>query len=158
MRCRFRTSGLLSLVLLVAATLVGCVSPLPVGSAEEREELAAMRYPEDAPVDDPLHVDVERTGETVRFINREPRAFRDLTLWINQEYAGRVERLDIGPGNTTSLRRFVNRYGERFPVGRFLAPDETVALVSVEWVTRDADGNDVRRPLTVWPDKRWFED
>lgn len=140
----------------------GCAAPLPVGSAEQRERLAQLDYPQDAEVGEPLQLEVIRDGAHLRFISREPREFRRVTLWLNQQYAGVAER--IAPGsyeavssNSVPLGAFINEHGEPFPVGRFLAPDDTVALVSAEMVFGE-DDTTTRRALTVWPDKRWFED
>ncbi len=144
-------------ILLGTAVLTGCTAPLPVGTAEQRQQLAQLRYPADADAGKPLHVDVERTGQGLRFVNREPREFRDAVVWINQQYAGRVDRLRIGTGNTVPLNRFVNQHGEAFPTDSFLAPDDSQAVVSVELVAA-ADGRPTRHAMTVWPDKRWFED
>ncbi|CAN0459325.1 unnamed protein product, partial [Ectocarpus fasciculatus] len=98
----------------------------------------------------------------LHFINREPREFRRVTLWLNQQYAGVAER--IAPGsyesvssNSVPLAAFINQHGEPFPTGSFLAPDDTQALVSVELIS-DQGETITRQALTVWPDKRWFED
>ncbi|MEM8782148.1 MAG: hypothetical protein AAGE65_04745 [Planctomycetota bacterium] len=148
--------------LLGCTLLQACGATLPVGSAEQRERLAALRYPADARQGEPLQLEAIRDGKHLRFINREPREFRRVTLWLNQQYAGVAER--IAPGsyenvgsNSVPLGAFINRYGEPFPTGNFLAPDDTQALVSVEMVFDDDDGS-TRRPLTVWPDRRWFEE
>ncbi|MEM1444933.1 MAG: hypothetical protein AAGF84_02665 [Planctomycetota bacterium] len=140
----------------------GCAAPLPVGSAEQRQRLAELDYPADAEIGQPLQLEVIRDGQHLRFINREPREFRRVTLWLNQQYAGVAER--IAPGsyesvsaNSVPLGAFINEHGEPFPVGRFLAPDDTIALVSAEMVFGQGDAT-TRRAMTVWPDKRWFED
>jgi hypothetical protein len=153
-------AGLIGLIGL--AGLAGCAAPLPVGTAEQRERLAELDYPQDAEVGEPLHVEVIRDGRQLRFINREPREFRRVTLWLNQQYAGVIERIAPGshesvPANQVPLASFVNEHGETFPVGRFLAPDDTIALVSAELIFGQGDAL-TRRALTVWPDKRWFED
>ncbi|MEM7578195.1 MAG: hypothetical protein AAF328_12065 [Planctomycetota bacterium] len=140
----------------------GCAAPLPVGSAEQRERLAQLDYPANAEAGEPLQLEVIRDGQHLRFINREPREFRRVTLWLNQQYAGVAERLAPGSyesvsSNSVPLGAFINQHGEPFPVGRFLAPDDTVALVSAEMIIEQDDGM-TRRSLTVWPDKRWFED
>ncbi len=152
--------------LLSATFLHACAAPLPVGSAEQRQRLAQLQYPQDAQAGEPLHVEAIRDGQHLRFINREPREFRRVTLWLNQQYAGVAER--IAPGsyesvssNSLPLAAFINQHGEPFPTGSFLAPDDTQALVSVEMVTGTPGNGEgegtTRRALTVWPDKRWFE-
>ena len=157
-----RRIALISWTFAALGLLQECAAPLPVGSAEQRQRLAQLTYPQDATVGEPLHIEAIRDGQHLRFISREPRELRRVTLWLNQQYAGVAER--IAPGshesvtsNSMPLAAFINQHGEPFPTGRFLAPDDTQALVSVELVT--GEGVDaVRRAMTVWPDKRWFED
>ncbi len=122
-----------------------------MGTAEQRRNLAQLSYPADAPDAAPADVVVRREGATIRLINRTAAPTSPGVLWLNEQYAGYVEPLAIGPGNVMPLHAFVNKHGETFPTGTFLAPDKAAPVLSAELV---ANGQTAKQPLTVWPDDR----
>ncbi|BAM04907.1 hypothetical protein [Phycisphaera mikurensis] len=140
-------------LLLAAVLLPGCGVARPAGWSETRARLAAARYPEPAAADAergaPLRVDVVRDGGSLYLINREPRRLDGARLWLNQQWAGDLERVPIGPGAWIPLDRFINRHGEPFPRGRFLRPDLAKPLILAELVPA---GSATLRPLTVIPE------
>ena len=136
-------------VLMVA----GCSAKLPAGTAQRRAELAELRHPADVPFAGDLDIAVRRDGGELHLINREPRVFEGAVLWLNQQYAGPVDQLRIGPDNRIPLQAFVNRHGEAFPMETFLAPDAAETLLAAELLEPDG----ARHRLTVWPDERWYD-
>ena len=89
-----------------------------------------------------------RDGGSFYLINREPRRFDGARLWLNQQWAGDLERVPIGAGPWVPLSLFVNRHGEGFPRGLFLRPDLEKPLILAELVPA---GSNQLRPLTVVP-------
>lgn len=142
-------------LLLTALLLPGCGAARPAGWSDTRAGLMAARYPDpanaaaDAAPGEPLAIDVVRDGGSLHLINREPRRFDGARLWLNQQWAGDLERVPIGTGARVSLDRFVNRHGEPFPRGRFLRPDLARPLILAELVPAGAT---TLRPLTVLPE------
>ena len=145
--------GTLLGLLLVALALPGCGATYPAGWAAKKERLVEARHPApaaaEAPRGEPLAVDVVREGGSLRLINREPRRFDGARLWLNQQWAGDLDRVPIGPGGWVSLELFVNRHGEPFPRGLFLRPDLAKPLILAELVPA---GSDRIHPLTVIPE------
>jgi hypothetical protein len=111
-----------------------------LGSRAPAERAATQRqmiYPSEAEYGRDLDVVVRRSGAMVQTTNREPRSFEGTQMWLNQQYVRPVESIRIaGPGlggaNQHPAGEFVNEHGEPFPVGGFLAPDQTRPLLLAE--------------------------
>lgn len=127
----------------------GCVAPITVGQDEERRRLAQIDYPAEAEYGPDLDIVVRRDGDRLNLINRTPRVYRDVRLWLNQQYVRDVPRIEIGPGNRYTLTRWVNEHREPFPVGTLLAPDKAFPVVLAELIDLDTG---LRHRLLVWPD------
>lgn len=142
-----------SVCLASALAVSGCGFAYPAGWAQKRVELAAARHPAPAAADAPrgraLDIELLREGGLIRLINREPRRFDGARLWLNQQYAGELADVPIGPGPWVSLDLFLNRHGESFPRARFLRPDLAGPVILAELVT--ADPGSPLHPLTVLP-------
>ena len=117
------------LALFLSPCIISCAQTPP---PEHLGELSRLSYPKDTQLGDDLNVVVVRKGEQIELANLTARAFDDVQLWLNQSYVGRVDRLDVGTDNRFTLRHFVNRHGEIYPVGAFLRPDKSLAVVLAE--------------------------
>ena len=137
-----------ALALVLALVMVG-------GCAQERidtpraRELAALRYPETAERGPELDVLVHIEGREVHLVNRTPRSYHGMQLWLNRQYVREVQTVDIGEGNYYFLRSFINRWQEPFPTGGFLTPERRRPLVLAELYDPQAD---VRYPLQTQPE------
>ncbi|MEM6458046.1 MAG: hypothetical protein AAF710_01490 [Planctomycetota bacterium] len=140
---------LLSLAPLLLLLPAGCAPPITLGQEQQRARLAALDYPADAPYGPDLDVVVRRDDRTLQLINRTPRRYADLRLWLNQQYVRDVPAIEVGPGNRYDLRRWINQHREPFPVAVLLAPDRAFPVVLAE--LHDPELN-VRHRLLVWPD------
>lgn len=147
-----RPTGTQPILLLAAAalTLTACVPPLTVGQAERRARLAALDYPADAEYGPDLDVVVDREGSTVVLVNRTPAVYRDVRVWLNQQYVRELPRIEIGPGNRFDLTRWVNEHREPFPVGSLLAPEEAQPVLLAELFDPETG---LRHRLLAWPDE-----
>jgi len=128
-----------SLALLVC-TALGC-KHLPdvggIGNVKADPELAEKLAPEvypDAPeaLGEDLDMIAERNGRMLTVRNFEPRSFDNVQVWVNQEWVGEVEQIAIGSGNRFDLTKFINGYGEVYPVGSWLSPDKALRVALVE--------------------------
>lgn len=143
-------AGLVGLLLVLAAGwLVGCTAPLTMSQIEDRKRLAQLDYPAEAQRGPDLDIVVRREGDRLTLINRTPRSYRDVQLWLNQQYVREITSIKIGPGNRYDLKRWVNQHRETFPVGTLLAPDAAFPVVLAELVDLDTG---LRHRLLVWPD------
>lgn len=151
-RLRFRINRWLAVAILAVAGAIlpgsGCVIPTTLGQQQKRQRLASLTYPAEAEYGPDLDIVVRRQGETVNLINRTPRSYRDVRVWLNQQYVRGLTNIDIGPGNDYSLNRWTNEHREGFPVGTLLAPDAAVPIVLAELVD-PATG--LRHRLLAWP-------
>lgn len=141
----------LALLMPGAAGLVGCTPPVTIGRERERQRLAQLTYPAEAPYGRDLDIVARRDGSTLTLINRTPDVYRDVVVWLNQQYVRDVTRISIGPapGNRYSLSRFINAYEEPFPVGTLLAPDAAFPVVLTELYNPRTNE---RHRLLTWPD------
>ncbi len=111
----------------LAWALAACVAaPGRVGS-----EGSGPVYPKEAPARD-LDIVVVRDGAAIELTNRTAAAYADVEVWLNQQYAQRVERLPVGQTVRVSLLGFINRDGEVYPVGGLLSPDKTMPVLLAE--------------------------
>ncbi|QNN24226.1 hypothetical protein HED60_18770 [Planctomycetales bacterium ZRK34] len=101
----------------------------PETAADTATGLAPQYYPAEAETAEPLDVEIVRVGNAIRFDNRTINEYRDVEIWLNQQYGAHIDHIAIGHNQPISLKSFVNQYGEIYPVARFLAPDADQALV-----------------------------
>ncbi|MEM7624419.1 MAG: hypothetical protein AAF333_02200 [Planctomycetota bacterium] len=150
-RPRFRIDRWLAPTLITIAVLAGsgCVIPITLGQQQERERLSRLVYPAEAEYGPDLDIVVRRQGELVNFINRTARPYRDVRIWLNQQYVRELAEIDIGPNNDFLLSRWTNEYREGFPVATVLVPDAAAPIVSAELMD-PATG--LRHRLLAWPD------
>ena len=94
-----------------------------------------MVYPQQLPLEQPIDIEVVRTGNAVRLVNRSVRSYENVEIWLNQDYGARLNRVPVGASQSIDLESFVNQYGELYPIGKFLTPDRDLALVMAEIVT-----------------------
>lgn len=130
--------------------LAGCTPPLTMSQEEERERLATLDYPADATYGPDLDIVVRREGPNLTFVNRTAQPYRDVRVWLNQEYVRDLPAIEIGPSNRFDLNRWINEHREPFPVGTFLAPDAAFPVVLAEMLDMDTG---LRHRLLVWPDE-----
>ena len=123
--------------------------PTTLGQQQNRERLAELDYPAEAEYGPDLDIVVRRERDRVNLINRTPRSYRDVRIWLNQQYVRDVMRIDIGPDNEYLLGRWTNEHREGFPVGTLLAPDAADPIVLAELMD-PATG--LRHRLLAWPD------
>lgn len=135
------------------ATLESWNLPLPgnMGRSASDQE-TARAYPEDAERGDALNIEVVRTDNAVRLVNRTVNTYEDAELWLNHEYGAPVGTIETGRNEPVALNNFVNQHGERYPLAVFLAPDLDEALVEADLVI---DG--VAHPLPVRLEAGWTE-
>lgn len=110
---------------------VGCTNPRIITAANP-DRLAATAYPGRAERGDDLDILVIRQGWNIQLINRTPHHYRDVQVWLNQQYVGDMKRIQIGTQNRTALSNFVNQYREPYPVGGILSPGQGYPLVHAE--------------------------
>jgi len=140
-----RTATSLSLALFAAVFVLGGCTGIqlpdiprsaylfgPLADQAAAERLKSEIYPAQAPLGDDLDMVVLRQGGKITFINRTATAYRNVHIWLNQQYVGQVENISIGTNNTHSLRFFVNKHAEGFPVGGLLTPDRSFPIVLAE--------------------------
>ena len=133
-----RLMTILSLVgALMATGLSGC-NALGLGRAPQDErvaQLAKLVYPKDSDRGQDLDILVVRQGASISFVNRTPRVYNDVEIWLNQQYVNTFSRIDIGqPQNNRdfNLAAFHNDYAEPYPIGSFLTPEKNLKLLVAE--------------------------
>ncbi|MDH3584307.1 MAG: hypothetical protein OER86_08845 [Phycisphaerae bacterium] len=89
----------------------------------------AVPYPAEAPVGEPLDIEITRIDDAIRLDNRTVHSYSDAQLWLNSEYGALIDRIAVGRGDPLYLGSFLNRHGETYPLGRFLTPDKDKPLV-----------------------------
>lgn len=139
---RFVVAAARAAALALPVAVMGCVElseiePRPLTSdarldAREVEELSRLSYPADAPRGRDLDIVVVQGNVAVELVNRTASRFRNVRVWINEQYVAPEMDLDVGRGNRVDLRRFVNALEEPFPVGTVLAPDAGRPVVLAE--------------------------
>jgi hypothetical protein len=118
--------------LFIVVIVAGCSTGKPDAASIE---LGKTPYPESAPYADDLDIVATQKHGTLYLDNRTPNVFKDVQLWVNQQYVGLVPEIEIGhesSSNTIDLTKLVNRYGEAYPIGGFFTPDKTFPVVLVE--------------------------
>ncbi len=142
-RRRFDCGGRLAWMVLVGVVLLiagaGCEAvkhaAQSLGPDAPAGPVEPMFYPADAPIDQPLNVQVVRISRRhVRLTNLTASSLGDLTVYFNQQYGGVVEQLPAGRSIEVALADFVNAHGERYPVGSLLEPDKSRVLLLADAV------------------------
>jgi hypothetical protein len=106
------------------------IIPQPEAPAEP------VLYPESLDTGPTWDVEVVRLDSRhIQLTNRTVHKMANVPIFLNEQYGTTVEALPIGEPVTVQLQRFVNQYGERFPVGSFLEPDKARVLVLAEAVS-----------------------
>ena len=109
-------------------------------------------YPATPDRGDTIEIEVIRTGNGIQLDNRTTRDYPRVTLWLNQEFGAPLGDVAIGRGDLVALRSFVNKYGEHYPVAKFLEPDADRPLVSAEITF---EGDEKLHPVTVRLGETW---
>ncbi len=123
-----RTTSL-ALLLTLFTLLTGCAA---VGTHEVSQLAPAQRrYPTDAPRGSDLDIIVVRKGSIIELANRTPHSYRNMQLWLNEQWVGIVD-IAIGTDNVFDLNDFFDRHGRSYPVGGLLSPDRSQPLVHAE--------------------------
>ncbi len=128
-----RLTHLSQIVLISLLTVAGCRVPdTPVNARAYADHWSKVPYPDLAPHGPDLDIVIERDGTSLAVTNRTVTHFRDVQLWINQQYVQPVIELPIGRTPVFDLTYFVNRHGETFPVGGLLTPELAEPVLLVE--------------------------
>jgi hypothetical protein len=123
----------LSPLLLVLFILSGCgifVPPEPDPALAA--QLAPLVYPKDAPLGADLDIVIVRDGRNIQLVNRTARVYPPAAIWLNRQYVGLSAGIQIGTENKMDLVRFINEFGEAYPVGALLQPEKSYPLVLAE--------------------------
>lgn len=113
--------------------LAGCSGFGEAGlESEQLTQLASKPYPAQVALGEDLDILVIVDGAQMQLVNRTPRTYDKVELWLNQQYVGLVERINIGTDNQYNLHLFANRYQETYPTGSFLHPDRAFPVVQAE--------------------------
>lgn len=124
--------GCLLLLLLGGCEAVSHIAT-SLGPDQPAERVEPVLYPEDAPVGEPLEVEVIRVSRRhVNLVNRTAHSYQDLEVYLNHQFGGTIESLPVGQSIEVSLSQFVNHHGERYPVGSLLEPDKSQKLILAE--------------------------
>lgn len=114
------------------ATALGCqAGPSVVAPGSLTRALSRVPYPKDTPAAD-MDIVVVRAGQAIVLTNRTTSSYRQVHLWINQQWVTRVEFLPIGTAKRIELSQFIDKHSEPFPVGGFFTPDKTLPVLLVE--------------------------
>ena len=143
------------LLLVLPGTFTACRAPVTLGQQEERQRYAQREYPADAEYGPDLDIVVRREGDRLTLINRTARAYRDQTLWLNQQFVRDLPIVEIGPGNRFDLTRWINQHRQPFPVGSLLSPDKAKPVVLAELYD---PATKLRSKLLVWPEETVNDD
>lgn len=108
-------------------------------------------YPVKAEVGGQLDIEVLRSGKGIVLENRTVRSYENVELWLNQEFGGPLEEIELGRNDRLALLSFTNRYAERYPTARFLQPDADRPLVLAELLI---DGKVYKLPVRLTDDWR----
>ena len=126
--------------------------PLLSRSTEQLTISEPRPYPAGAEIGAPLDIEVIREGGAIVLDNRTVGDYQGVSLWLNQDYGGVINALPIGRGRPLALTSLVNRYGEHYPIARFLQPELDRTLVLAELMI---DGK--LHKLTVRLEDNWRE-
>jgi len=97
---------------------------------EPVEAPAWVAYPKDAELGEDYDIVAIHARKELNLVNRCPRTFENVQVWLNQQYFVELARIRIGEDNRIPLSRFVNEHGESFPVAGLLTPDKGFPVLS----------------------------
>ncbi len=156
---QFGAVAALAFAMLGCVGFVGCegarhvlttVNPAGEGEAEG---VAKPRYPAELESGEDLAIEIIRTDRRRIVIdNRTARAYENVQLWLNEQYGARLEQLPIGRSGDIALEDFTNHFGEPFPTGSLLEPEDARTLVKA-----DLRIGDVLHPLLVRLEPDWAQ-
>lgn len=95
-------------------------------------QLADLEYPKDANYGEDLDIRATKQGAVLVLVSREPKSYENVQLWLNRQYVSVIERVDVAQQIDAPFAYFINEYGESFPVGWLLAPEEARPVLSAE--------------------------
>ena len=87
-------------------------------------------YPAEAALGEDLDIIVTQAGGNLTLVNRTPRSFQNVQMWLNREYRADLGEIRLGSDTRVSLKRFVNKHGESFPIAGLLTPDKGFPVLS----------------------------
>ena len=119
-------------VIVMLLMMIGCHHRRVQEMDAAPKALHLFPYPSNVQFAGDLDVVARRDGGTLRLVNRTPRPYENVQLWLNQEYVALLKRIDIGPDNQFDLSQFINEYGEIYPIGGLLTPEKTRPVVLAE--------------------------
>lgn len=142
---RLRSVLYLAAGVAVLASL-GCAGDRPVAA-----DAVNAPYPAEAAHVQDVDVVVVRHGTEIELVNREARTFPAGQLWLNQTYMREIGPVAIGTNDRIALWEFHNGFGEGYPLGSFLRPEQNRRLVHAELYDPQSQ---TRYRLTVQPEKQ----
>jgi hypothetical protein len=155
---------LLTAALVCAMMLTGCrakdsIDQLPSSKfffgpkANPRlvDEYRQFKYP-GPPRGDDLDIIVNKRDHNIIFTNRTATTFKNVRLWLNQQYVTVLDTFPVGQTLSIPVANFINKHGEPYPAGGLLTPDRGYALVLAELY--DPEGTPKVDPLELKPSKK----
>lgn len=130
----FKNSAALALSLL-SLSLIGCGTAANLGLIDPKpdravaEQVSDLRYPGSSDFGGDLDIVLEVDGSKLRLVNRSPKAFDDVELWLNKQYVRVVNDIPVGDELKLPLRNFVDKHGRSYPYRTFLTPERGKRLV-----------------------------
>ena len=123
-------------MLALSLSAMGC-SSVGLGLHDQAtvDKLAKLVYPSQSDRGNDLDILVVRTAGSIKLVNRTPRVYHNVEIWLNQQFVNLVPRLQISQssGDThMSLTSFVNKHGQTYPIGGLLTPDLNQPLLIAE--------------------------
>ncbi|MCC5828217.1 MAG: hypothetical protein JJU36_02105 [Phycisphaeraceae bacterium] len=104
----------------------------PVADPQSVAVARTLVYPDRSDRGPDLDIAVQQRGRELRIINRTPRQYSGLQIWLNRQYVAVLDRIDIGANPAVGMNRFVNVHGEPFPTPGLLTPERGQRLVLAE--------------------------
>lgn len=142
-----------TLILLTLITITGCKGAStvfgPIGTIDRGKKIPYVKtkvgesgivvpasiYPTDKDYQkSSLNIEVLRDDYSIWFDNRSAKAFDNVKIFLNMEYAATLENLPIGLSEKYDLHSFVNKHGEEYPTAVFLNPERDKLLVSTDLI------------------------
>lgn len=128
---------LLARILLLVSALglsalpVGCAAPPNPGAAAAN---ARLPYPKAAAVGKDLDIVVTQSRAALTMNNRTPQSYRNVQVWLNQQYVAQIASLDISGDQPArlGLQEFVNARGDGYPIPNLFKPDKGYPIVLAE--------------------------
>jgi len=126
------------LVLMSAFVCLPACNTVGLGRAPQQariEQLSKLIYPKDSDRGQDLDILVIRKGASLTFVNRTPRVYNDVEIWLNQQYVNKLGKIEIGQPRDNSdynLAAFYNKHGEPYPIGNLLTPEKNLKLLVAE--------------------------